>query len=195
MSFDPGRIPKCFAFAGFILWALIERWFHMSGQQQAGGQQKEQGTYWLISISWYAAVILSILDAYYFHWTPQDSAIRELRWLGIPLIMIGLAVRIMARRALGQQYSVMVETSESHQLVTTGIYRKLRHPAYFGSFNFFIGIPLNSWSMIGLGIALIGGIPAMLYRIRIEEEMLLKKFGQEYKAYAKDSWRILPYIW
>jgi protein-S-isoprenylcysteine O-methyltransferase Ste14 len=193
--FDITRIPEYFAIAGFILWALIERWFQMSGQQQVGGQQKDQGTYWLITMSWYAAMITSFVDAFYFHWTPQGLAIRELRWAGIPLITIGLAARILARRALGRHYSVRVETSESHQLITQGIYGKLRHPAYFGSLNLFIGIPLSSWSILGLGIALIGGIPAILYRTRIEEEVLSERFGQEYSEYAKGTWRIFPYIW
>jgi len=193
--FDLTRIPEYFAIIGFILWAVVERWFQIAGLQQSGRRQKDRGTYWLISTSWYAAMILSFADTFYFHWTPEDFAIRKLRWLGILLIMIGLATRIMARWALGRQYSALVETSESHQLITQGIYRKLRHPAYFGLLNLFIGIPLSFWSIIGLGIALFGGIPAVLYRISIEEEALLDRFGEEYRRYAKDTWRILPFVW
>lgn len=38
-------------------------------------------------------------------------------------------------------------------------------------------------------------IPAILYRIRIEETALLERFGDDYKQYAERTWRILPYIW
>jgi protein-S-isoprenylcysteine O-methyltransferase Ste14 len=109
--------------------------------------------------------------------------------------MIGLAARIAARRVLGQQYSVFVETSRSHQLVTVGVFSKLRHPAYFGLLNLLIGIPLCLWSLPGLAVALIGGVPAILYRIRIEETVLLERFGDDYERYAQSTWRVLPYIW
>jgi protein-S-isoprenylcysteine O-methyltransferase Ste14 len=194
-EFNITQIPQYFALAGFILWALVERWFYMSGQQQAGGKQKDRGTYWLISTAWYGTVFASILDGLYFHWTPQDLAIRELCWLGIPLIVIGILARILARQALGRQYSVWVKTSDSHQLVTQGIYGKLRHPAYFGTLNLLIGIPLGLWSLLGLGIALIVGIPTVLYRIKIEEEALHERFGDAYQEYAEDTWGIIPYLW
>jgi protein-S-isoprenylcysteine O-methyltransferase Ste14 len=142
-GFEITIIPEYFGIAGFILWAAIERWFYMSGHQQVGEWRKDYGTYWLISIFWYTAILVSILDTIYFSWTPPGFASRELRWLGIPLIIIGLIARIMTRQALGKQYSVLVETSESHQLVTDGVYSKLRHPAYFGLLNVFIGIPLS----------------------------------------------------
>ena len=192
-TFDLTQIPAYFAIAGFVLWALVERWFHMSGQQQGGGEKKDRGSYWLISIAWYGAVILSIIDAFYLHWTPQDLG--WLRWFGIPLVILGLAGRIMARRALGQQYSVRVETSERHQLITQGIYSKLRHPAYFGTLNLLMGIPLSLWSVIGLAIAVLAGIPAILYRIKIEEDALSERFGEAYREYAKNTWRIIPFLW
>ncbi len=81
--------------------------------------------------------------------------IEELRWMGIPLIVVGLIVRLVARPTLKKQYSAMVKTSENHQLITTGIYKKLRHPAYLGLMTLMLGIPLSSWSLAGLGIGIL----------------------------------------
>jgi protein-S-isoprenylcysteine O-methyltransferase Ste14 len=139
----------------------------------------------MISLFWYAAVIFSILDSQNTHWT-TDTLMKGLRWIGVPLILIGLLTRIQARRTLKQQYSALVKTSASHRLVTCGIYARVRHPAYLGLLLLTIGIPISLWSMLGLGIAIFGGIPAILYRIRLEEQ---------YQEYAENTWKILPFIW
>jgi protein-S-isoprenylcysteine O-methyltransferase Ste14 len=194
-SFELTQIPEYFGIIGFVLWAISERWFQLSKSQQEDGYQRDKGTYWLISLFWYLAVILSIIDANYTHWTTIDLPIQGLRWLGIPLIIIGLIVRIMAHLSLKQQYSPMVKTTENHQLITSAIYTRLRHPAYLGLLMLILGIPLSSWSMLGLGIAVIGGIPAILYRIKIEEIFLIEVFGQQYKEYSKDTWKLIPYLW
>ena len=37
-------------------------------------------------------------------------------------------------------------------------------------------------------------IPMMLYRIHIEERMLLRQFGDDYRAYMRDTRKLIPYI-
>jgi protein-S-isoprenylcysteine O-methyltransferase Ste14 len=69
------------------------------------------------------------------------------------------------------------------------------HPAYLGLALLLLGIPLSSGSVIGLGIAIFGGIPAVLYRIRVEERFLVEIFGKQYQEYAEKTWKILPFIW
>ena len=189
------NFPAYFGVAGFIIWALIERGFQVSKQQQSKGHQSDRGTYWLISICWYSATVLSILDGIYFHWTANLALLTVLRWVGIPLILIGLAARVMARQVLGRQYSAQVQTSTKHELVTSGIYSTLRHPAYLGLLALLLGIPLCCGSIPGLAVAVIGGIPAILNRIKVEETALLEWFGETYIKYSESTWRILPYIW
>jgi protein-S-isoprenylcysteine O-methyltransferase Ste14 len=194
MNFDFSLLPEHFGLAGFLLWALSERWFQLLKSQQTDGNQRDHGSFLMISLFWYATVIISILDAYYTHWT-TDIPFNELRWFGIPIIAVGLIVRIQARRILKQQYSTFVKTSVNHRLITTGIYAQVRHPAYLGLLLLFLGIPLSSWSLLGLGIAIVGGIPAILYRIKVEERFLVEVFGKQYQEYAESTWKILPTIW
>ena len=132
LPFEIYHIPEFTGLFAFLVWALIERGFHLAGQKQTGGKGKDQGSYWLISIGWYGSILIAFMDANYIFWTPDDRTVEVLRWAGIPLVLLGLAARYLARRALGKQYSVVVETSVAHQLVTSGIYRVLRHPAYAG---------------------------------------------------------------
>jgi len=42
---------------------------------------------------------------------------------------------------------------------------------------------------------MLGFIPCFLYRIKIEENTLLEKFGNEYREYMKIIKKIVPYIY
>jgi protein-S-isoprenylcysteine O-methyltransferase len=85
-----------------------------------------------------------------------------------------------------------VQILPDHQLVTSGPYRVVRHPSYSGLLLFFagLGIALGGW----LSAAVMLVLPALgvLYRIRVEEEVLLGAFGQEYRMYMGKVGSLLP---
>jgi protein-S-isoprenylcysteine O-methyltransferase Ste14 len=103
-------------------------------------------------------------------------------------------LRLIARRTLGKHFSYALRTLEDHQLVTQGIYGHLRHPAYTGDLLVQLGVTLLFSSLAGFLLMLLL-IPCFLYRIKIEEEMLGERFGERYRAYAKRSKRLLPYVY
>ena len=88
-----------------------------------------------------------------------------------------------------------MKTPALPELVTQGINWTLRHPAYLGLLYLFLGIPLSLWSHGGLAITLLGGVPAVIHRIRIEEAALQDWFGDTNLEYGQNTWRIIPYIW
>lgn len=182
-------------FAGFILWSLIERYFSLSGRQQAGGEKKEGFSYWLVSAGWYGAVGFALLDAWALQITTFHTLMLYLRMLGAGLIILGLAVRYISRKDLGKQYSVHVQTSREHRLVTAGIYSRLRHPAYLGLACLAVGIPLCEGSWGGLAIAVLLAGPAVIHRIVIEEKALSQWFGSDYEIYANKTRRLIPGVW
>lgn len=189
------RLPEIVGLIGFILWAVVERGFSLLNQQQSGGEQRDRWSYILISLCWYGAVFFSLLDAWSQGWTLMDSSLRALQWAGCGLTLAGIVIRFVARRELGRQYSVQVETSQAHRLVTSGIYRTLRHPAYLGLVCLLVGIPLCEGSLGGLLIALLGGIPAVMRRIQVEERALTAWFGRLYEEYRQTTKRLIPYVW
>ncbi len=189
------RISEYIGLGGLILWAVMERSFFLFNQQQREGQKQDQGSYWLISLFWYGAMLFAILDVWTLNWTTFDAPLWLLRGIGMLLTISGLAIRLWARRTLGKQYSVHVETSDTHQLVTAGIYQVVRHPAYLGLVCLFLGIPLSLGSWGGIIIAAAGGVPAVVYRIRVEERSLREWFGKQYEAYQARTWRLIPYVW
>jgi protein-S-isoprenylcysteine O-methyltransferase len=182
------------ALIGFFLWALMERGFQLLNQQQIKGISRGYDV-WLLSLIWYGTMLISFLDAGKFHWTLLPVHLRILQWIGAALTLAGLAFRFLARKALGRQFSVNVQTSYGHRLVRTGIYRIIRHPAYLGLLLLLPGIPLCSGSILGTALGVLAGFPALMRRIRMEEQALLEWFGEEYRQLQRETSRLIPGLW
>jgi protein-S-isoprenylcysteine O-methyltransferase Ste14 len=116
-----------------------------------------------------------------------------LLWTGIAMIFSGLIIRMVAIINLRRNFSGMVRIREGHTLVTTGIYHYIRHPAYLGAIVLFLGFPVALSSVIGFAVTL-SLVAILLYRIKVEEKMLLEHFGTEYADYMKRSKRLVPFL-
>jgi len=114
--------------------------------------------------------------------------------VGLALFAVGVFIRLMARRTLGRYFSHCLRMLQKPELIKHGIYKHVRHPAYLGSLLLSPGIPLIFSSLYGFFLML-GLIPCFLYRIRIEESMLLEKFRNEYREYMKKTKKMIPYIY
>lgn len=80
--------------------------------------------------------------------------------LGAILALTGLTIRIIALLTLRKYLSYSVARVENHKLVTTGLYRHIRHPGYLGPLIIFLGISLslsNWFSIIGMIIPVLIG--------------------------------------
>ena len=146
----------------------------------------------LASLVFFAALFVSLWDFVYV----QGSVYRfgAMNIIGLFLFALGVSIRLVARRTLGKYFSSGLKTSQEHKLITDGIYRKTRHPAYLGSLLVSFGTPIIFSSLYGF-LLMLGIIPCFMYRIRIEENMLLEKFGDEYREYMKETKKMIPFIY
>ena len=114
--------------------------------------------------------------------------------VGLVLMLGGIFLRWAAVLTLGRHFSLVVATSPSQPLVTSGPYRVLRHPAYSAVLATSAGLGLASGSW--LGSAFLAGVAWALfsYRIRVEEAALASHFGPTYEAYRARTWRLIPWI-
>jgi protein-S-isoprenylcysteine O-methyltransferase Ste14 len=120
--------------------------------------------------------------------------IEAVRYLGLALYVLGVILMHWAEVALGEQFSVEVTIREGHKLVTSGPFRYLRHPRYLGVILMTAGISLvfNSW----LALFPVAALALLLiWRIRDEDALLRGEFGAEWEAYAKRSWRLVPFVY
>jgi len=116
-------------------------------------------------------------------------------FIGIGLIIAGMLYRFVAIYTLGRYFTVNVTIRTDHKIVKQGLYKYVRHPAYFGSLlSFFAnGIALNNW--YSWVITFIPVFIAFTYRMKVEEELLIENFGQEYIDYKNQTKRLIPFIY
>jgi len=178
-----------------VLWLGCERLMQLLGLRQPKADNRERlSTYWH-TLSFYGAVFFPLLDATVYHWSTVGPGLASVRWVGVPFLTAGIVIRIVSRLALGKEFSGHVQTTKGHRLVTTGIYRSIRHPAYLGYLCILLGVPLCFGSVVGFAFAIMSGIPALLYRVRIEEAALERWFPGDYQRYQVTTRKLIPRLW
>jgi len=111
------------------------------------------------------------------------------------VLAFGITIRLVAVATLQRYFTVSVSILEKHEIVDTGIYGLIRHPAYLGHLASLLGIGLILGNWVGLLALVLLPLAGILYRIRVEERVLLLYFGASYQAYANRTKRLLPGIW
>lgn len=115
--------------------------------------------------------------------------------IGWILLVLGLVVRVSAVITLGRWFTVDVAVSEHQELVTTGLYRWIRHPSYTGIVLCFLGFALSFNQWPALVIIPLPLVVVLLRRIRVEERALLERFGDEYRRYRDHTWTLIPFLY
>ena len=118
-----------------------------------------------------------------------------LAWIGLVLILVGLAIRWAAILTLRQFFTVNVSIQPNHRIVRTGLYGLVRHPSYAGSIISFLGLGIALSNWITLPLLLVPITLALVRRIEIEERALLQKFGSQYDDYCRTTWRLIPWLY
>jgi protein-S-isoprenylcysteine O-methyltransferase Ste14 len=176
-----------------VLFALSGAAF-FAGGNLSPGVREARGNRWVIAVF----IIIGFLNAY----LPAYTDRKELwtidgdtsRWFGVVLFAAGGALRIWPVFVLGNRFSGLVAIQPGHTLVTSGVYRVIRHPSY-------LGLLINSlgWSLAfrsGVGILLTSLlIPLLITRIDAEENLLRAEFGDAYDVYCSNTWRLIPGIY
>ncbi|KAI1170714.1 isoprenylcysteine carboxyl methyltransferase [Nemania sp. FL0916] len=128
-------------------------------------------------------------------WAPFYSGY-VLLFLGLILVFIGQTTRSLAMVQAGPSFNHTIQRKkkDDHELVTTGLYSHLRHPAYFGFFYWGIGTQL----VLGNPICFTGYVIVLwrffAARIRSEERDLVRFFEDDYTKYRNRVGTGIPFI-
>jgi protein-S-isoprenylcysteine O-methyltransferase Ste14 len=158
------------------------------------GEREDRSNRWVLAAFSVLALLGAYLPAYTDRidfWTIDGDAVR---WIGVVLFAGGGALRIWPVFVLGHRFSGLVAIQPGHTLVTTSIYRVIRHPSYLGLLISVLGWGLAFRSLVGVLLGLLNLVP-LVARMNAEEALLRSEFGAAYDTYRSRTSRLLPGIY
>jgi protein-S-isoprenylcysteine O-methyltransferase Ste14 len=113
------------------------------------------------------------------------------RWIGLVTGVLSLIFYGWSRGTLGKVWSSYLQLQKEHFLVTTGPYARVRHPIYLAIVCYLFSITLvaANWLLFAF---LVVSVVVLSVRIPKEEQMMIERFGEEYKAYMRRTGRLFP---
>ena len=141
--------------------------------------------------------IITVLDFVY----RQNFNFQVFAVAGLLLLITGGLIRMKARLELKKKgrfgsltKTVQLQIVKGHQLVKDGLYKHIRHPIYLGEILRNVGFVVIFSSVYGILIVLLASV-FLLFRIEIEERMLIVVFDNQYKKYKKNTKKMIPYVY
>jgi protein-S-isoprenylcysteine O-methyltransferase Ste14 len=117
-----------------------------------------------------------------------------LRWAGLVVLAIGVALRIGPMLELGRRFVSVVAVQPGHTIHTGGFYTWVRHPSYLGILLMDLGFAGVFRSAVALAL-----MPVVIWmfkrRMDVEEGFMVQQFGTEYRDYMGRTRRILPGVY
>jgi protein-S-isoprenylcysteine O-methyltransferase Ste14 len=95
---------------------------------------------------------------------------------------------------LGSQWRFDAGLNEDHELVQTGAYRIVRHPIYASMFGMLMVAVFLVGTLPGWPIAIVLFIAGTEIRVRVEDGLLLERFGARFTEWQKTRPAYLPFV-
>lgn len=192
---------KVYAYEGALFWVLFYLWwilemvFWLRAYRLRRGQPKKQnddrGSALLIMLGMYVLIFISI------GFSARQLGIlpRWTQYIGFILMIVGMVIRFTAIIQLGRFFSPVVGVVSNQDIVQSGLYRWIRHPAYTGGWIIAVGMGFGLQTWWGVLLCGIGLLLIYAYRVRVEEKVLVQHFGEIYIEYRKGTRKMFPGIW
>lgn len=115
--------------------------------------------------------------------------------IGMALFVIGLMIRIYSILTLKQYFTYSVAKVKNQKIISTGLYKFIRHPGYLGQLIIFIGISTSISNWLSILLMMIPVTLGYLYRVKVEEKFMRDQFGEDYKNYQERTKKIIPMVY
>lgn len=113
------------------------------------------------------------------------------RIVGVLVAVVGVAVFIISVLTMRDSWRAGVSKTDKTELVTKGIYKISRNPAFLGFDLMYLGILLMFFNLVLFEVSLFAMLMFHLQIVNVEEEFLLDAFGDEYLRYKKKVCRYI----
>jgi len=176
------------------VWVASEFWI---GRRRAAdrGKAHDRGSLRILHVAIWGSIFVAVWLSRAGIGRFDDGLLVPLFRIGCGLMVAGMAFRWWSIRVLANYFTVDVAIRDDHKLIRSGPYRLLRHPSYTGSLATFYGFALALGSAWSLALIVAVVTAAFLWRIHVEERALVSAFPQDYPAYARETKRLVPFVW
>lgn len=148
-------------------------------------------------VAWECMLGLYVLNMHAWYtdfYSPRQLVTGALFFMSLLLVFSALfMLHWSGKRDTKRNEVPMLAFEKTTSLVTSGIYRFIRHPMYTSLLLFCWGLYLKLPSLTGSLLA-IGASIALVATSRVEEKENLNYFGDAYREYMKRSKMFLPFI-
>lgn len=119
----------------------------------------------------------------------------EVGWIGVIVMGLSLLLRLWANKTLGVFYTRTLRIVQEHRIIQEGPYHVIRHPGYLGVILMWTGASLAVMNWIATAVVLASLLTIYRYRMNVEEAMLVKAKGDDYRTYQSRTWRLIPFVY
>lgn len=109
------------------------------------------------------------------------------------VMLCGLVLALRSRFVLAGNWSASLVLKENHELIVRGPYRYVRHPIYSGLLLMVLATVVYTGSVAWM-IGFVGSICFVLAESRLEEQLMLRTFPNDYSAYRRRVKALIPYL-
>ena len=176
-----------------VYWIRKERFWESTINGTTLLEEHGSLSYWLVTVS--ILVVFYLPPVAYLYFTAVLPRTTCMSTSGMALVILGTVLFVWARYTLRTNYSGHLIVKSGQTLVQSGPYCFIRHPAYAGYLLMAMGISLGYSSLAGLISVLVLLLPSLIFRIAVEEKLLVEHFGDAYRLYMRKIKRLIPGIW
>ncbi len=171
--------------SGWILWFVPFAW---NGFNFKTPQKTDRRARWGIVLQ---AVAYSLL--WLSHFWNRSPPLWQIA-LATALLVLANVLSWSATRALGRHLRFDAALGADHELVRSGPYRILRHPIYTSMLCILLGTGLLVTPFPMLALAILVFLAGTEIRARVEDGLLLSRFGERFLEYKNHTAAYIPLL-
>ncbi|UCD45281.1 MAG: isoprenylcysteine carboxylmethyltransferase family protein [Candidatus Bathyarchaeota archaeon] len=143
-------------------------------------------------LGYWASIALYVASPSWMRWS-ELALPAWIRWAGVLAGIVCLPFLVWIHSTMGRFYLDRLELREDHELITSGPFSRIRNPMYLVLCVFAFSMGLVTSYALNLLFS-IATAASLNWIVDHEEEMLLERFGDEYRAYMERTGRFLPHL-
>lgn len=189
LALQLGFLSLAFGLRTYLHWRKTGSTGFRAGAQRSKAEAVGAGGIAAAAVTSLMATVLSALDVA----DPLSFLdIASLRWAGALLAPAGIILVFAAQSNMGASWRIGVDTSETTELVTDGLFAVTRNPIFLGMLSFWLGMALLVPDVLSVAAFVIALIAVEVQVRMVEEPYLRRTHGDDYERYAARTGRLIP---